>query len=77
MKKAWNKKAIDITLGKYSYATDNILIAPIKYIKGLNDIDNLIHCEELNQTANFTFEKRGKVEVKGKGEMEMYFVNQK
>ena len=31
--------------------------------------------EELKDNSNFTFEKREKVHVKGKGEMEMYFVS--
>jgi len=31
----------------------------------------------LKNDSDFTFESRGKIEVKGKGEMEMYFVRKK
>ena len=31
--------------------------------------------EVIKDEPNFTLEKRGMIQVKGKGEMEMYFVN--
>ena len=34
-------------------------------------------CELLKDDSQFSFEGRGKVEAKGKGEMEMYFVESK
>ena len=30
----------------------------------------------IQENPNFTFESRGKIEVKGKGELDMYFVEQ-
>lgn len=55
----FNRKGINNKLGDYSYSNHSILIAPIKYLKGIDTIDQQIKSNIINpKTTQFTFEYR-------------------
>lgn len=56
-----DKKGINIKLGNYSYADGAILLASIKYLKGIPFTDNQIRSKTIDPKVSlFTFETRPK-----------------